>query len=273
MKICWDNLKGLTYNKEKGLFSKQYINNKGLKKFLYLKEKGPCEYCGEMFLSYPNSKGKYCDLKCGYRGTNPLKYLKLDGKNNPSWKGGYCTKNIPRYDIYAERLKYIEKVRRNPADKNILQVKCVYCGQWYTPNIRHIINRVASLEGRYSAGSEHRFYCSENCKQACPIYMKHVSFLMKEDAIRAGRLHWLELNREVQPELRQMVFQRDGYKCTKCDLTGPLHCHHIEGIRWAPIESADMDGCITVCVDCHKEIHKKDGCKPSDMRCPEYLKE
>jgi 5-methylcytosine-specific restriction endonuclease McrA len=99
-----------------------------------------------------------------------------------------------------------------------------------------------------------------------------VTTLMSEDAIRAGHLKPQELNREVQPELRQMVFLRDNYTCFKCNthqdqLCKGLHCHHIEGVRWNPLESADADQCKTVCETCHIEIHKQPDCGYRDMRC------
>jgi len=92
---------------------------------------------------------------------------------------------------------------------------------------------------------------------------------MKEDAIRAGRLSWLELNREVQPELRQLVLKRDGYQCVKCGSDGPLHCHHIFPELIEPLLSADIDNCMTLCIDCHKEVHKQDGCKYHQLRMEE----
>lgn len=73
---------------------------------------------------------------------------------------------------------------------------------------------------------------------------------MKEDAVRAGRIGrigWLELNREVQPELRKMVLKRDDYKCVKCDSKGPLHCHHILPVTTDSLVSADIDNCLTLC--------------------------
>jgi len=84
--------------------------------------------------------------------------------------------------------------------------------------------------------------------------------------------HKKSYSREVQPELRQMVFERDEYTCIKCgkhqdELNIPLHCHHIEGIVQNPIESADIDMCITVCKDCHDKIHQEDGCGYNDMKC------
>ena len=79
-------------------------------------------------------------------------------------------------------------------------------------------------------------------------------------------------SREVQPELRQLVFKRDNYTCQKCNthrdnLDIGIHCHHIEGILWEPLQSADMDMCITLCEDCHKEVHGIDGCGYYEMRC------
>ena len=51
------------------------------------------------------------------------------------------------------------------------------------------------------------------------------------------------------------------YKCQKCnkhqsELDVGLHCHHVEGIMWNPIESADVDMCITYCKTCHTTIHQ-----------------
>ena len=66
-----------------------------------------------------------------------------------------------------------------------------------------------------------------------------------------------------------MVFERDNWTCQKCGDTKSLHCHHIEGIRWEPLESCDIDKCITYCKKCHKQVHKKKGCKYVDMQCKE----
>ena len=71
----------------------------------------------------------------------------------------------------------------------------------------------------------------------CPIYyqMKYPKGYRKATS------------REAQPELRQMVFQLDDWKCMKCESTKSLHCHHITGVELNPIESADIDNCITLC--------------------------
>jgi 5-methylcytosine-specific restriction endonuclease McrA len=76
----------------------------------------------------------------------------------------------------------------------------------------------------------------------------------------------------VQPELRQMVFERDNYTCQRCgfhkdDFQNGIHCHHIESLNENPIESADIDNCITLCEGCHKEVHSISGCKYNELRC------
>lgn len=69
-----------------------------------------------------------------------------------------------------------------------------------------------------------------------------------------------------------MVLKRDNYTCQKCErhqsiLNTGLHCHHFEGIKLNPIESADIDMCITLCKPCHKFIHDQAGCKYHELRC------
>ena len=161
-------------------------------------------------------------------------------------------------------MEWAEEVRRNKEDQNILEVRCAYCGKWYIPSLVNVWNRCAYLKGYYEC--ESKFYCSDGCKNVCPLFGKSADILMKEDAIRAGRLEWLELNREVQPELRKMVLKKDGYKCVKCGKEKELHCHHIIPVAIEPLESADIDNCITLCVECHKEAHKKDGCNYGEIK-------
>jgi hypothetical protein len=186
------------------------------------------------------------------------------GENAGHWKGGYYTNNMLSYDTYAPQLEWCEEVRRNTNDTNILEVRCFKCNKWFIPKCNQVYNRIASLKGIQKG--EQRFYCSDKCRNACSIYGKTPDTLMKEDAVRAGRLQWLELDREVQAELRQMVLERDGYKCTKCGSTKDLHCHHILPVAVEPLLSTDIDNCITLCYNCHKEVHSKDGCRYGQLK-------
>jgi len=211
-------------------------------------------------------KERWKDKDSSYNSDEYRRLLseKRKGSNNGSYNGGYFKNGKAYYDTYAPQISWCEEVRRDPSDPNILNVRCKYCGKWYAPSPECVNNRIGSLNGYQTA--DNHFYCSYGCKKACPIFGKSAETLMKEDAIRAGRMEWLELNREVQPELRRVVMERDGYQCTKCGSTEELHCHHILPVATDPLVSADIDNCIILCKSCHMEVHRKDGCRYGDLR-------
>ena len=137
-----------------------------------------------------------------------------------------------------------------------MQVKCTYCGKWYVPTTDSVQKRIKALDGRGTG--ENRFYCSSNCKAACSIYRQ----------VKYPKGFKPSTSREVQPELRQLVFERDSYTCQKCNKSDvEIHCHHIDPVSQNPIESADMDNCITLCKSCHKEVHKQSGCSLQELKC------
>ena len=155
------------------------------------------------------------------------------------------------FHTYNERLSYAEETRIRDI---YLEIKCTYCGIWYLPNTGCVIERIRTLEGHKSG--EQRLYCSEECKKECPIYSQS----------KYPKGFKPSTSREVQPELRQMVFERDEWTCQRCESTTSLHCHHITGVEQNPIESADIDNCITLCKDCHKYVHSQEGCRYFDLR-------
>jgi 5-methylcytosine-specific restriction endonuclease McrA len=187
------------------------------------------------------------------------------GSNAHSWKGGVSSAQTPLFETYGPQLEKYEEVREN--EKGFLEVKCTYCGKWHQPKtnqVRHrieFINGSKNTHGEDRSHGEARLYCSKECKLNCPIYRQKV---YPKDFKEAT-------SREVQPELRKMRFELDNYECQKCGSTKSLHCHHYEGIWINPIESADLDMCITLCKKCHKEVHKLPGCGYSDLRRRECL--
>ena len=161
-------------------------------------------------------------------------------------------KNKSLYSSFAHQLTIDE----SPISGNegFLQVKCTYCGKYYYPTNSKVRSRVSSLVGKNTG--ECRLYCSEECKQAGPIFAKKT--------ITPGVEHGT--SREVQPQLRLMVLERDGYECQNCHKIGvELHCHHIIPVRLDPLESADIDNCITYCKECHHKVHQQEGCTAWDI--------
>jgi 5-methylcytosine-specific restriction endonuclease McrA len=291
MELCWDNIENIR------LSNKGNFRDAVKKKTYYLKI---CKQCNGEFLG-EGVKSIYCNKSCSnkhrkfseetkrkisdsrkgkYDGKNAYWYgKKLSnetkekiskskvGKCNSPWKSVYSKKKIPLYDTYAHQLEWCEEVRRNKADPNILEVKCFKCNEWYIPKRHQISNRIQYLKGNFEV--ESRFYCSNSCKNSCSIFHKSINTIMKEDAVRAGRLPWIELTREVQPELRSMVLERDEYRCIKCGSEYDLQCHHILPVNIEPLLSADIDNCITLCKSSHIEAHKKDGCRLNQLHIEE----
>jgi len=274
MKICWDNLDGLTYSKRVNKWVKKYPSGN----YVYFKYVDICKNCKEPFLIDTRKKGIFCSNKCFhnfgrdknyknniskskigvYKGKNNPNYEngnKISGIKNCNWKGGYNKKKIPLYNTYISQLNWCEPVKRNEFDINILEVKCAYCGKWYIPTQSEVITRLKVLNSK-SVG-DCKFYCSTECKTECPTYRQH----------KWPKDFKLATSREVQPELRQMVLKRDTYTCQKCGSKKSLHCHHLEGILWEPLESADIDKCITLCKTCHIKVHKLPDCGYNDLKC------
>jgi len=181
----------------------------------------------------------------------------ISGKNSKFWKGGVSREDKPLYNTYADRLYQYEDIRKN--NSKLLEARCTYCGRWFVPTASSVRSRIKALN---STGAENRLYCSEACKGACPVYKQ----ILWPKGFKPAT------SREVQPQLRQLVFERDNHTCQKCGKTvdeAQIHCHHIDPVAKNPIESADMDSCITFCKNCHKEVHQQDGCKYHELRCKE----
>lgn len=201
-------------------------------------------------------RNHYLDNKEYYREYNKNYY-----ENNKDLisKCGSEYNNAPAsYELFKDKLT-VDECSRLSDDGISIEVKCRYCGKYFIPTYRETYRRVYSLNNTDSDTSGF-LYCSGACKKACPTYQQKKYPKGFREAT----------SREVQPELRQMVLERDGWVCQKCGATEvELHCHHIEGVMQNPIESADIDNCITLCKSCHKEVHKEVGCRYTDLQCKE----
>lgn len=240
-----------------------------------------CATCGEPYLTVKSRPSDYCGHSCSLTGENHPQYGKKfskewknklsvaakhrfsDNDNNPNYKGGVEKLGLPLFDTFSPQIDFADNTKFINVDGlKLLQVKCIYCGQWFTPTITNVRNRIAALNRDVSGRTfgEGRFYCSDHCKKACP------TFRMRKyhKGFKKG------LSREVQPELRKMVFERDSYTCQHCGEIAKdvqINCRHIYPVAIEPIESADIDNCITLCVECHKKAHKLDGCNYHELWC------
>ena len=249
--VCFGSKK-LTYEYVKSefekegytLLSKEYIGNTS--KLDYICPNGHTR----SITWHDFDAGKRCKL-CFF---NRLK-VTISGENHYNWKGGVRELGISLFDTYAHQLDFCEQVRRDPDYNDLLQVRCTEsgCRKWFTPTRDQVNRRITALNN-YNHG-ECNFYCSEECKENCAIYGQQIHPKgFKPDHSRG-----------VQGQLRDMVLERDGYECQICESHDNLICHHFEGVEQNPIESADVDMCITLCKKCHNAAHAEKGCQYSDL--------
>jgi hypothetical protein len=173
-------------------------------------------------------------------------------------EGGVRKLNLPLHDTYAHQISIAEEVRvyNDLEGRKLLEVKCTYCDRWFIPKTKTVKSRIDALDGKPKTG-ESRLYCSDGCKDACPIYNQH----LYPKGFKHGS------SREVDPYIRKLCFERDEWMCQKCNSDKNLHCHHIQSYAQNKILANDIDNCITLCKDCHKEVHKQKDCNYNDLKC------
>jgi hypothetical protein len=180
-------------------------------------------------------------------------------EKNKSWKGGVIDKQVTLHETYTARLsKYHNISKLETEGLELLGVECTHCKKIFNPSPVAIMHRVNAINN--SLGADNNFYCSEECKHACPIYRQ---VLWPKD-----HKPYKEDDRPEQKAWAILVKKRDNYTCQKCgNKEDIMYAHHIDPIINNPIESMDLDNGITLCKFCHKEVHKISGCKYSELRC------
>lgn len=222
-----------------------------------------CRQCGKEGVQHEYFKNSNICKDCFYiKNLNEgekVEYFEKKERNIEEKIKKLFSNDKVKFSLYGDRLPPDDYPIKHPDGS--LFVKCAYCGGPFRPTKKQVRNRLGVLEGHNSG--ESRFYCSNNCKKACPTFnQKHFPKGFKKAS-----------SREVQPELRQLRLEIDSYKCQKCDIgikNAVLHCHHITGVKQNPIESADLDNTITLCKPCHKFVHFQKGCRYFDMRCDKH---
>jgi len=154
------------------------IDNKGVKSTtIRYVIKSMCEVMTirEVQKYLPYSRSSISRFKNGNNFKNRDKYIYKTinclHRIKERYKKAYYNTCKAYYNTYADKLlSYCEEVRKEPKNNKNLQVKCTYCGKWFTPTSQQVFQRIAAIEGKYSLGTENKFYCSEQCKKDCPCY-------------------------------------------------------------------------------------------------------
>ena len=205
---------------------------------------------------------------------NKLRKSVKEAMNRPDIK----EKTLLKRSISTYKKKYplfakVEQMRYNPNKPGEKEIQ-VHCknhncpnskeqGGWFTPTYIQLYERIRQLE--HPEGNQAAyFYCSEECKEECPLFNKRVSQLIKDDKIKAGIIPKEYYTNEELKVCREEVFKRDNNECLYCGGKSE-HMHHIRPQKLEPFFSLDPDYCISVCLECHYKYGHKDECSTGQL--------
>ena len=68
---------------------------------------------------------------------------------------------------------------------------------------------------------------------------------------------------------RRAVFDRDGWRCTRCGQAGRLEAHHVSADSWR--DPYDVAGIVTLCRACHIEHHRTENFSPDQIAWRKFV--
>ena len=160
-----------------------------------------------------------------------------------------------------QELGQYQEIRQDPDNPELGQVQCVKCNKWINPTYSQVTLRISCINN-FNTGDCY-IYCSEECKDSCPIYKRQI--YPKGYKTASNRPN-------ITEEVILMALQRDNYTCQKCKNQNNLEVHHIAPATQCYIMSDDLSNLITLCHNCHKQIHQKEGCKYHQLTL-DYIKD
>jgi len=156
-----------------------------------------------------------------------------------------------KYPLFSklEEIRFLEEIGER-------QVRCSYCEKWFTPTIYKFRDRINAIE---KLGSDiNRFYCSEDCKELCPIYRK-----IKFQDNHPTKSNTLYTQEEYQT-FRKFSLERDNYICQFCGEKA-TDVHHEKPQKLEPFFSLDLDYAWSCCKKCHYSKGHKDNCSTGKL--------
>ena len=141
----------------------------------------------------------------------------------------------------------IEQLRQNG---NKIEAKCKNCNKWFKPTYTQLYSRATQLESLKGNDGSY-LYCSDECKQECPLYHKK--------GINPNKENELNYTPAEYQTFRNEVLNREDYKCEYCGEKA-IHVHHSRPQKLEPFFSLDPDFGIACCEKCHYEKGHKDEC-------------
>ena len=195
-------------------------------------------------------------LKRIENGTAP----KVEGSDNPNWKGGIVKKDLPLYDTYFYQIDYAHEVRSVIQDDiKLLEVRCKNCNGWFIPKATNVRKRVRSLLGK--DGGENNFYCSDECRDNCSVFAQ-INWPKDHPSHKVSKSIWY-----TDAELRiwrEKVLSRENYVCEYCGRKATI-AHHSKAKKLEPFFALDPDYGVACCEKCHYKYGHQGECNTANL--------
>ena len=196
---------------------------------IYLRTEGHCINIGKALKGKTTKEETYKRLG---------KYMYKKG-HPPSYKGKGL--NLSKKCLNCNKEFYVFPCLKK---KLFCSAKCFYTSSFHKNNLSKV------LKGRISPNKG--IPMSEGQKKKNSIALiKHYDLVGRKEK-RPKHLYW------QYDHWTKKVFERDYYTCQKCgNKKTELNAHHIKSFAKYPEIRYEVSNGITLCEDCHKEIHRK----------------
>jgi hypothetical protein len=161
------------------------------------------------------------------------------------WNKGKRVLDLKRI---KERYPFFYQIEKPIEKDGEIYVQCKFCKEYFIPSKNQLSERIRCLENNRD-NSEQHFYCSDECKQKCPVYCSKPVFINKKNYPSEAQLK----------VYRKKVLERDNYTCSYCGERAD-RVHHRFPIKTCPEFSLDIDYGLSVCHDCHNKYAHRDEC-------------
>jgi len=175
--------------------------------------------------------------------------IKLRRKNNPyiidKNKARSARRSVSKNSEHCSRLPPDDKAEMI---NGVLHVVCTKCGKKFAPTRQAVASRLYLLK---STGRDPKFYCSDNCKNSCPIYRSRPDIELREIKTSNAR-------KCVNRALKELQCDEFGHNyCEKCGDIIDVELHHTAPISEFGDSAISSAGHILLCARCHMTLHSK----------------
>lgn len=171
---------------------------------------------------------------------------KLDKTRIPKYCSKSCYSSMPKTDENLLKLSNAKKGKEPHNKLPKITTNCLHCN-------KEITNRIGA--------TYQKKFCSKECTFENYKNRKYPERSKENSHFWRGGLTTENEKMRHSAEYRNWqkdVFKRDNFSCQKCNKTIKetiLHAHHIEKFSQNIEKRYDVNNGLTLCIDCHGELH------------------